>query len=131
MALKVYLFKYDQLLPIILLASNTVSKSEEELYNNYYENFYEILFSKNIISDKTILIFCNFKNESMKKQLQIQGSINSDKDILNHLESNIKNIEFVINEIIKNYSANYCIELSDTIKIKSTNTRLNLFLKVN
>jgi len=131
MTIKVYIYKCKEIYPLTLLVSTTSSDDEQSIYEQYYESFYEILLTKDIIDSKSILVFCNFRNGPMKKQLQIQGSINSDKDILNHLESNIKNIEFVINEIIKNYSANYCIELSDTIKIKSTNTRLNLFLKVN
>ena len=129
--MKVYLYKYNKLLPIILLVSNTLDDKEENLYNKYYLNFYEILFSKDIIDDKSILVFCNFKNENMKKQLQLQGSINSDKDIIKDLESDIKNIDFVANTIIRDYSANYLIELGDTLKIKSTNTKLNLLLKLS
>jgi hypothetical protein len=67
----------------------------------------------------------------MKKQLQIQGSINSDKDIIKDLESNIKNIDYLATTIIKENSANYLIELSDSLKIKSTNTRLNLLSKLS
>tara|TARA_B100000927_G_C16172547_1_gene352025 strand:+ start:133 stop:534 length:402 start_codon:yes stop_codon:yes gene_type:complete len=130
MSLKVYLYKYDQLLPIVLLVSNTSNENEEKIYEKYYLNFYEILFSKDIIDEKSILIFCNFKNGAMKKQLQIQGSINSDKDIMKDLNGNIKNIDFVVNQIIRDYSANFLLELSDSLKIKSTNTRLNLLLKL-
>ena len=131
MSLKVYLYKYEQLLPIVLLVSNTTNEMEENIYEKYYLNFYEILFSKDIIDDKSILIFCNFKNGAMKKQLQLQGSINSDKDIIKDLESNIKNIDFVVNTIIKENSANYLLELGETFKIKTTNTKLNLLLKLS
>ena len=130
MSLKVYLYKHERLLPIVLLVSNTTNENEEKLYEKYYLNFYEILLSKDIIDEKSILIFCNFKNNAMKKQLQVQGSVDSDKDIMKELNSNIKNVDFVVNQIIKEYSANYLLELSDTIKIKSTNTRLNLLLKL-
>ena len=71
MSLKVYLYKYEQLLPIVLLVSNTSNESDEKIYEKYYLSFYEILFSKEIIDDKSILIFCNFKNGAMKKQLQV------------------------------------------------------------
>lgn len=130
MSLKVYLYKYEKLLPIVLLVSNTTNENEEKLYEKYYLNFYEILFSKDIIDEKSILVFCNFKNDSMKKQLQLQGSTNSDKDIMKELESNIKNVDFVVNKIIEENSANYLLELNDTLKIKSTNTKLNLLLKL-
>ena len=131
MSLKVYLYKYDQLLPIILLVSNTSNQTEEYIYEKYYLKFYEILFLKDIIDEKSILIFCNFKNGAMKKQLQIQGSIKSDKDILKDLESNINNIDFVVNTILKDYSANYLLELGESFKVKSTNTKLNLLLKLS
>ena len=131
MSLKVYLYKYDQLLPIILLVSNTSNQTEENIYEKYYLKFYEILFLKDIIDEKSILIFCNFKNGVMKKQLQLQGSIKSDKDILKDLESNINNIDFVVNTIIKDYSANYLLELGESFKVKSTNTKLNLLLKLS
>lgn len=130
MSLKVYLYKYEKLLPIVLLVSNTTNENEEKLYEKYYLNFYEILFSKDIIDEKSILVFCNFKNDSMKKQLQLQGSTNSDKDIMKELDSNIKNVDFVVNKIIEENSANYLLELNDTLKIKSTNTKLNLLLKL-
>ncbi len=131
MTLKVYLYKYEKLLPIILLVSNTTNEEQEKIYEKYYLNFYEILFSKDIIDEKSILIFCNYKNGNMKKQLQLQGSVNSDKDIIKDLESNIKNIDFVATTIIRDYSANYLIELNETLKIKSTNTKLNLLLKLS
>jgi hypothetical protein len=131
MSLKVYLYKHDQLLPIILLVSNTSNQTEENIYEKYYLKFYEILFLKDIIDEKSILIFCNFKNGAMKKQLQLQGSIKSDKDILKDLESNINNIDFVVNTIIKDYSANYLLELGESFKVKSTNTKLNLLLKLS
>ena len=35
MSLKVYLFKYDKLLPIVLLVSNTTSETEQKLYEKY------------------------------------------------------------------------------------------------
>ena len=130
MTLKVYLYKYEKLLPIILLVSNTTNEEQEKIYEKYYLNFYEILFSKDIIDENSILIFCNYKNGNMKKQLQLQGSVKSDKDIIKDLESNIKNIDFVATTIIRDYSANYLIELNETLKIKSTNTKLNLLLKL-
>jgi len=131
MSLKVYLYKYDNLLPINLLVSNTTNKEEEDIYEKYYLNFYEILFSKDIIDDKSILIFCNFKNGTMKKQLQLQGSTNSDEDIMKDLNKSIKNVDFVVNQIIEDHSANFLLELGESIKIKSTNTRLNLLLKLS
>ncbi len=131
MTLKVYLYKYEKLLPIILLVSNTTNEEQEKIYEKYYLNFYEILFSKDIIDENSILIFCNYKNGNMKKQLQLQGSVKSDKDIIKDLESNIKNIDFVATTIIRDYSANYLIELNETLKIKSTNTKLNLLLKLS
>ena len=131
MSLKVYLYKYQQLLPIVLLVSNTSGENDENIYEKYYLKFYEILYSKDIIDDKSILIFCNFKNGAMKKQLQLQGSVKSDKDIIKDLESNINNIDFVANSIIKEYSANYLLELGDSFKIKTTNTKLNLLLKLS
>ena len=131
MSLKVYLYKYQQLLPIVLLVSNTSNETDENIYEKYYLNFYEILYSKDIIDDKSILIFCNFKNGAMKKQLQLQSSVKSDKDIVKDLESNIKNIDFVANSIIKDYSANYLLELGESFKIKTTNTKLNLLLKLS
>ena len=126
-----YLYKYQQLLPIVLLVSNTSGENDENIYEKYYLKFYEILYSKDIIDDKSILIFCNFKNGAMKKQLQLQGSVKSDKDIIKDLESNINNIDFVANSIIKEYSANYLLELGDSFKIKTTNTKLNLLLKLS
>lgn len=131
MSLKVYLFKYDKLLPIVLLVSNTTSESSQKLYEKYYLNFYEILFSKEIIDDKSILIFCNFQNGNMKKQLQVQGSVNSDNDIINDLNKSIKNVDFAATQIINDYSANYLIELGETLKIKSCNTKLNMLLKLS
>jgi len=129
MSLKVYLYKYEELLPIVLLVSNTTSENEEKLYEKYYLNFYEILFSKDMIDEKAIIIFCNFKNNSMKKQLQLQGSTSSDKDIMKDLESNIKNVDNTVDLIINENSANYLLELSDTLKIKTTNTNLESLLK--
>jgi hypothetical protein len=129
MSLKVYLYKYEELLPIVLLVSNTTSENEEKLYEKYYLSFYEILFSKDMIDEKAIIIFCNFKNDSMKKQLQLQGSITSDKDIMKDLESNIKNVDTTVDLIINEKSANYLLELSDTLKIKTTDTNLELLLK--
>jgi hypothetical protein len=130
MVLKVYLFKDEKLMPIVLLASNTNSNEERKIYEKYYLNFYEILFSKDIIDDKTILVFCNFNKDNLKKQLQVQGSTNSDKDILKDLESNIKNIEYVASKVLNDYSANILLELDETVKIKSTNTKLDLMLKL-
>ena len=130
MVLKVYLFKDEKLMPIVLLASNTNSNEERKIYEKYYLNFYEILFSKDIIDDKTILVFCNFNKDNLKKQLQVQGSINCDKDILKDLESNIKNIEYVASKVLNDYSANILLELDETVKIKSTNTKLDLMLKL-
>ena len=130
MALKVYLFKDEKLLPIVLLVSNTNNNEDKKIYEKYYLNFYEILFSKDIIDDKTILVFCNFNKDNLKKQLQVQGSINCDKDILKDLESNIKNTEFVVTTILNDYSANFLLELDETVKIKTTNTKLNLMLKL-
>jgi len=129
MSLKVYLYKYEELLPIVLLVSNTTTENEEKLYEKYYLNFYEILFSKDMIDEKAIIIFCNFKNGSMKKQLQLQGSTTSDQDIMKDLQSNIKNVDTTVDIIINENSANYLLELSDTLKIKTTNTKLNLLLK--
>jgi len=129
MSLKVYLYKYEELLPIVLLVSNTTSENEEKLYEKYYLNFYEILFSKDMIDEKAIIIFCNFKNNSMKKQLQLQGSTSSDKDIMKDLESNIKNVDNTVDLIINENSANYLLELSDTLKIKTTKTNLESLLK--
>jgi hypothetical protein len=130
MVLKVYLFKDEKIMPIVLLASNTNSNEEMKIYEKYYLNFYEILFSKDIIDDKTILVFCNFNKDNLKKQLQVQGSINCDKDILKDLESNIKNIEYVASKVLNDYSANILLELDETVKIKSTNTKLDLMLKL-
>jgi len=130
MSLKVYLYKYEQLLPIILLVSTTSNETEENIYEKYYLKFYEILFSKDIIDEKSILIFCNFKNGVMKKQLQLQGSVKSDKDIMKDLESDINNVDFVVNSMIKGYSANYLLELGDSFKIKTTNTKLTFLLKL-
>ena len=130
MSLKVYLYKYEQLLPIILLVSTTSNETEENIYEKYYLKFYEILFSKDIIDEKSILIFCNFKNGVMKKQLQLQGSVKSDKDIMKDLESDINNVDFVVNSMIKEYSANYLLELGDSLKIKTTNTKLTFLLKL-
>jgi hypothetical protein len=129
MSLKVYLYKYEELLPIVLLVSNTTSENEEKLYEKYYLNFYEILFSKDMIDEKAIIIFCNFKNNSMKKQLQLQGSTSSDKDIMKDLESNIENVDSTVDLIINENSANYLLELSDTLKIKTTKTNLESLLK--
>jgi hypothetical protein len=129
MSLKVYLYKYEELLPIVLLVSNTTSENEEKLYEKYYLNFYEILFSKDMIDEKAIIIFCNFKNNLMKKQLQLQGSTSSDKDIMKDLESNIKNVDNTVDLIINENSANYLLELSDTLKIKTTKTNLESLLK--
>ena len=67
----------------------------------------------------------------MKKQLQVQGSVNSDKDIINDLNKSIKNVDFASTQIINDYSANYLIELGDSLKIKSCNTKLNLLLKLS
>ncbi len=131
MSLKVYLYKYDNISPIILLVSKTSSEKEEEIYQNYYLNFYEILFSKEYIKEDSILVFCNFKAETMKKQLQVQGSVNSDKEILNDLNKSISNTDEVVNQIILNYNSNYLIEINDTIKIKSTNVKLNYLDKLN
>lgn len=131
MTLKVYLYKYDEISPIVLLVSNTQNKEDEDLYEKYYQSFYEILFTKDQIDENSILLFCNFKNDSMKRQLQVQGSLKSDKDILNDLNNSIKNTEQTVNLIINEYSANFLIELGDTVKIKSTNTKLNLLLKMN
>mgnify|MGYP007047401024 FL=1 len=125
-----YLYKYEQLLPIILLVSTTSNETEENIYEKYYLKFYEILFSKDIIDEKSILIFCNFKNGVMKKQLQLQGSVKSDKDIMKDLESDINNVDFVVNSMIKGYSANYLLELGDSFKIKTTNTKLTFLLKL-
>ena len=61
---------------------------------------------------------------------QDQGSTNSDKDILKDLESNIKNIEYVASKVLNDYSANILLELDETVKIKSTNTKLDLMLKL-
>ncbi len=130
MVLKVYLFKDEKIMPIVLLASNTNSNEEMKIYEKYYLNFYEILFSKDIIDEKTILVFCNFNKDNLKKQLQVQGSINCDKDILKDLESNIKNIEYVASKVLNDYSANILLELDETVKIKSTNTKLDLMLKL-
>ena len=129
MSLKVYLYKYEELLPIVLLVSNSTSENEEKLYEKYYLNFYEILFSKDMIDEKAIIIFCNFKNNSMKKQLQLQGSTSSDKDIMKDLESNIENVDSTVDLIINENSANYLLELSDTLKIKTTKTNLESLLK--
>ncbi len=131
MSLKVYMYKYDNILPIILLASKTNSDIEEELYNNYYLNFYEILYSKELINDDSILIFCNFKSDTMKKQLQVQGSVKSDKDILNDLNNSINNTDFVVDKIITQNNANYLLEINDKIKIKTTNVKLNFLDKLN
>ena len=131
MTLKVYLYKYDEISPIVLLVSNTQNKEDEDLYEKYYQSFYEILFTKDQIDENSILLFCNFKNDNMKRQLQVQGSLKSDKDILNDLNNSIKNTEQTVNLIINEYSANFLIELGDTVKIKSTNTKLNLLLKMN
>ena len=130
MVLKVYLFKDEKIMPIVLLASNTNSNEEMKIYEKYYLNFYEILFSKDIIDEKTILVFCNFNKDNLKKQLQVQGSTNCDKDILKDLESNIKNIEYVASKVLNDYSANILLELDETVKIKSTNTKLDLMLKL-
>ena len=67
----------------------------------------------------------------MKKQLQIQGSLNSDKDIMNDLNKDIKNIDFTANQIINDYAANYLLEIGENLKIKTTNTKLNLLLKLS
>ena len=67
----------------------------------------------------------------MKKQLQVQGSVNSDKEILNDLNKSISNTDEVVNQIILNYNSNYLIEINDTIKIKSTNVKLNYLDKLN
>ena len=40
MVLKVYLFKDEKLMPIVLLASNTNSNEERKIYEKYYLNFY-------------------------------------------------------------------------------------------
>lgn len=128
---KVYIYKYEKIYPITLLVSTTSSDIEQEIYDKYYSSFYEILLIKNIIDVKSILVFCNFKNNLMKKQLQIQGSIESDKDILNTLESNIKNVEFVTNKIINEYKTNFILEIGDKIKLKSSNTKLNILTKFN
>tara|TARA_B100001093_G_C26450140_1_gene851937 strand:- start:252 stop:629 length:378 start_codon:yes stop_codon:yes gene_type:complete len=125
------MYKYDNILPIILLASKTNSDIEEELYNNYYLNFYEILYSKELINDDSILIFCNFKSDTMKKQLQVQGSVKSDKDILNDLNNSINNTDFVVDKIITQNNANYLLEINDKIKIKTTNVKLNFLDKLN
>ena len=127
--LKVYLVKYDNLLPIILLASKTNNDDEQNLYEKYYLNFYEILLTKELIEPDSILLFCNFRDNIKKKQLQVQGSIKSDKDILEELNKRIKNIEDTVNIIISEYSANYLIELGGSIKIKSTNTNLNYLIE--
>ena len=131
MTIKVYIYKCKEIYPLTLLVSTTSSDEEQDIYNKYYSSFYEILLTKDIINDKSILIFCNFKNGPMKKQLQIQGSVKSDKDIIKSLESNIKNVDFVVTKIIGEYKANYVLELNDTIKIKTTNTKLNISSKIN
>jgi hypothetical protein len=128
---KVYIYKYEKIYPITLLVSTTSSDIEQETYDKYYSSFYEILLIKNIIDEKSILVFCNFKNNSMKKQLQIQGSIESDKDILNTLESNIKNVEFVTSKIINEYKSNLILEIGDKVKLKSTKTKLKISTKNN
>lgn len=128
---KVYIYKYEKIYPITLLVSTTSSDIEQEIYDKYYSSFYEILLIKNIIDVKSILVFCNFKNNLMKKQLQIQGSVESDKDILNTLESNIKNVEFITNKIINEYKTNFILEIGDKIKLKSSNTKLNILTKFN
>lgn len=128
---KVYIYKYKKIYPITLLVSTTSSDIEQEIYDKYYSSFYEILLIKNIIDEKSILVFCNFKNNLMKKQLQIQGSIESDKDILNTLESNIKNVEFVTSKIINEYKSNLILEIGDKVKLKSTKTKLKISTKNN
>jgi len=131
MAIKVYIYRYKETYPLTLLVSTTSSNEELEIYEKYYANFYEILLTKEIIDEKSILVFCNFKNGSMKKQLQIQGSLESDKDIIQNLESNIKNVDFVVTKIIGEYKANYLLELGENLKIKKTNTKLNISSKIN
>jgi hypothetical protein len=131
MTIKVYIYKCKEIYPLTLLVSTTSSDDEQSIYEQYYESFYEILLTKDIIDSKSILVFCNFRNGPMKKQLQIQGSIDSDKDIIKNLESNIKNVDFVVTKIIGEYKANYLLELGETLKIKSTNTKLNITSKIN
>mgnify|MGYP006433639003 FL=1 len=131
MTIKVYIYKCKEIYPLTLLVSTTSSDEEQDIYDKYYSSFYEILLTKDIINDKSILVFCNFKNGPMKKQLQIQGSIKCDQDIIKNLESNIKNVDFVVTKIIGEYKANYVLELNDTIKIKTTNTKLNISSKIN
>ena len=131
MTIKVYIYKCKEIYPLTVLVSTTSSDDEQSIYEKYYESFYEILLTKDIIDGKSILVFCNFKNGDMKKQLQIQGSVDSDKDIIKDLESNIKNVDFVVTKIIGEYKANFLLELSDTLKIKSTNKKLNIVSKIN
>lgn len=124
---KVYIYKYEKIYPITLLVSTTSSDIEQEIYDKYYSSFYEILLIKNIIDVKSILVFCNFKNNLMKKQLQIQGSVESDKDILNTLESNIKNVEFVTNKIINEYKTNFILEIVESI-LQTENPKIKSYI---
>ena len=48
----------------------------------------------------------------MKKFVQVQGSIKSNKNILNELNKNIKNIDSILNMVFSKYSLNYLIEVS-------------------
>lgn len=130
MTIKVYIYKHQETSPLVLLISTTNCNEDQEIYDKFYFNFYEILLSKDLIDERAILIFCNFKNGSMKKQLQIQGSMNSDQDIIKDLESNIKNVDYVVKKVLGEYSANYVLELDDKIKIKSTNVKLNIESKL-
>lgn len=123
--MKVNFYNYKIMKPLVLLESSTNTTHEEFLYEKYYNKFYEVLLLKDLIFPDSILIFCNIKDK-VKKQIQHQGSINSDKELLKTLD-NIDNMNNFINYSLKEFSPNYILELTnDKIKIKKIEYSKNI-----
>lgn len=121
--MKLYLInkKYN----ISVLISVTQSKDDKIFYDKYYKNFYAILFDKKLINKKTILIFCNYNKLNEKKELSIQPSTESDKDILNKLSKDINTLNLFIINVLKQDFTSYMIIADSTIKFYKNRIKLN------
>ncbi len=109
--------------PFILILNKCDSFDLNEEIKKKCDSLYQILFDNNIINIDTIIVFCIIKEYNNKKTFFYQAGKDSNKDILEKL--NLKLLELLTFNFIKNFSTKYTLEFNNKIIIKEKQENLS------
>lgn len=110
------MFQNNKINPFILILHKSENENLNEKLKEKCNLLYSILFENNLLRSNTIILFCILQEYNNKKIFFYQEGLHSNKEILKKL--NLKVIENLVFNFLKNYSTKYIIEFNNNLLLK-------------